>query len=123
MDDSFCIKDFTSSDLLMELEMLKNRVANEMIANKDYTGALQREYTALYMAYELAKADMTVDKSDTLQYDKAINELSTYITNKELSNELECLDSLKLALKSLEKVRDVKIKIKMHNAISEVLST
>lgn len=123
MDDSFCIKDFTSSDLLMELEMLKNRVANEMIANKDYTGPLQREYTALYMAYELAKADMTVDKSDTLQYDKAINELSTYITNKELSNELECLDSLKLALKSLEKVRDVKIKIKMHNAISEVLST
>lgn len=123
MDDSFCIKDFTSTDLLMELEMLKNRVANEMIANKDYTGALQREYTALYMAYELAKADMAVDKSDTLQYDKAINELSTYITNKELSNEVECLDSLKLALKSLEKVRDVKIKIKMHNAISEVLST
>lgn len=121
MDDSFCIKDFTSTDLLMELEMLKNRVANEMIANKDYTGALQREYTALYMAYELAKADVTVDKSDTLHYDNAINELSTYITNKELCNEVECLDSLKLALESLKKVRDVKIKIKMHNAISEVL--
>ena len=104
----------TNSEVLSELEILKNFKGNEVMVDSSINSQVAREYVALAEACKLVKFEIDKESSKITDYDQAIETLDTFISQNVHNPNIE---SFEIALKALIQLRDLNIKIKNNKMI------